>query len=115
MLSAAVTALAFVSPRAFVGPSLVPLPRPLLEAGHLRAHRAAPPFTRHRGCRLSAGTGPVPGSDEEAPCPADGPGLLELARFTLPTLSALLSGEVMSVIDTAVVGASSSKESSWRP
>jgi len=110
MLSIAVTALAFVSPRAFVGPTLVSLPRPL-EAGHLRAHRAAPPpFARHRGCRLSAGTGPVPESDEGAPCPADGPGLLELARFTLPTLSALLSAEVMSVIDTAVVGASSSKE-----
>ena len=110
MLSIALTALAFVSPRAFVGPTLVSLPRPL-EAGHLRAHRAAPPpFARHRGCRLSAGTGPVPESDEGAPCPADGPELLELARFTLPTLSALLSAEVMSVIDTAVVGASSSKE-----
>eukprot|EP00964_Phaeocystis_antarctica_P083152 scaffold52284_cov51-Phaeocystis_antarctica.AAC.3 len=36
--------------------------------------------------------------------------MLELLRFTLPTLSALLSSEVMSVIDTAVVGASSSTE-----
>ena len=43
-------------------------------------------------------------------CPADGPSVSELLRFTLPTLSALLSSEVMSVIDTAVVGASSSKE-----
>ena len=77
MLSIAVTALAFVSPRAFVGPTLVSLPRPPLEAGHLRAHRAAPPFARHRGCRLFAGTGPVPESDEGAPCPADGPELLE--------------------------------------
>ena len=112
LLCAAVSALAFVSPRAFVGPSLVSLPRPLLVAhdGHLRAHRAAAPFTRHQGCRLSAGTGPVPESDEDTTCPTDGPGMMELARFTLPTLSALLSSEVMSVIDTAVVGASSSKE-----
>ena len=112
LLCATVSVLAFVSPRAFVGPSLVSLPRPLLVAhdGHLRAHRAAALFTRHQGCRLSAGTGPVPESDEDTTCPADGPGMLELARFTLPTLSALLSSEVMSVIDTAVVGASSSKE-----
>ena len=89
LLCAAVSALAFVSPRAFVGPSLVSLPRPLLVAhdGHLRAHRAAAPFTRHQGCRLSAGTGPVPESDEDTTCPTDGPGMMELARFTLPTLS----------------------------
>ena len=113
MLCAALSALAFVSPRAFVSPSLVSVPRPLLVARHdgqLRAHRAPAPFTRHPGCRLSAGTGPVPESDEDTTCPSDGPEMLELLRFTLPTLSALLSSEVMSVIDTAVVGASSSTE-----
>ena len=103
MLGAAALSLAFV------GPSLVSPPRPRLAAhgGHLPALRVAAPLARHPGCQLAA-TG-MPDS-EDITCPSDGPTSMELLRFTLPTLSALLSSEVMSVIDTAVVGASSSME-----
>jgi len=46
-------------------------------------------------------SGAVPAADE---CPPEDVTALELLRFTLPVLTAALSAEIMSVVDTAVVG-----------
>ena len=46
-------------------------------------------------------SGAVPAADE---CPPEDVTALELLRFTLPVLTAALSAEIMSVVDTTVVG-----------
>ena len=49
----------------------------------------------------------IEGKDE---CPTKETGSLELLRFILPTLAGWLSSEMMSVVDTAVVGSCSAAE-----
>lgn len=53
---------------------------------------------------------PAAASEEEEACPTEEASTLQLIGFIVPTLAGWLSSEVMSIVDTAVVGSSSAAE-----
>ena len=91
---------------------IVPLGPSSLTGRSLRRGPAiAPHFSARARPLASAVEQPITCPEEEADeCPTDEANTMELFGFIVPTLAGWLSSEVMSVVDTAVVGGSSAAE-----
>jgi hypothetical protein len=86
-------------------PALLRLPAVGGGRCQLAAARRAPLLLR-----ASVVPPPDVGPEEATECPTDEVSTPDLLRFIVPTLGSLVSSEVMSVIDTAIVGSCSASE-----